>query len=275
MEDRSYFPDSNRLSVLSATILLGYALTRFVTIPVWGAAFGFAGIRITLQVDFKTVVSIIVALLAAAGSNWLLKDHPSFINSGWSWSRNPQHWILPALTAWVIGVPLNNLAGGPGWWIVFGMGSILLVLVFTAEYSLANPADVRQPAAMVGLTALSFSLYLLLAIALRSAGLRLYLILPALVAAAFLVCLRTLYLRLRGRWLLNWAAVIAIVIGQITIGLHYLPLSPVRFGLILLGPTYALTSLSALVAEGKHWHEFIAEPLIMLVIVLGLAIWLN
>jgi hypothetical protein len=95
------------------------------------------------------------------------------------------------------------------------------------------------------------------------------------VAAAFLVCLRTLYLRLKGRWLLNWAAVIAIVIGQITIGLHYLPLSPVRFGLILLGPTYALTSLSALVAEGKHWHEFIAEPLIMLVIVLGLAIWLN
>jgi len=275
MVNRSYLPDTNRLSVLSATILLGYALTRFVTIPVWSFTFNLVGVKINLQVDFKTVVSIIVAVLAAAGIDWLLRDHPALMGTGRAWNKNLPHWILPALTAWVIGVPLNNLAGGLGWWIVFGMGSVLLVLVFVAEYSLADSADIRQPLAIVGLTALSFTLYLFLAIAIRLAGLRLYLVLPALVLATFLVCLRTLFLRLGGHWLFTWAAVIAVVIGQIAIGLHYLPLSPVRYGLALLGPAYALTSLAALMGRSHKWREILVEPSIMLVLVWGLAIWLK
>ena len=275
MEERFYLPDINRLSVLSATILLGYALTRFVAIPSRSAILGIFGIQITLQVDFKTAVSLIVALLAAVGSDWLLRGHPSQANKKSKWGKNLQHWFLPALTAWVIGVPLNNLAGGTGWWIVFGMGGILLVLVFMAEYSVANPTEVRFPAASLGLTGLSFGLYLLLAIALQSAGSRLYLLLPALVLAAGLVSLRTFYLRLKGQWLLNWVGGIAVIVGQLTIGLHYLPLTPVRFGLLLLGPTYALTSFAVLRGEKKSWQEMFAEPLVMLVLVWGLAIWLQ
>ncbi len=275
MEERSILPDTNRLSVLSATILLGYALTRFVSIPGWGAAFIVAGVKVAISIDFKTMVSVIVALLAAVGSDWLLRDHPSFIQHHWTWQRNIQHWILPGLTAWVIGVPLNNLVGGPGWWIVFGMGSVLLVLVFTAEYNLVDPGDIRHPAAMVGVNALSFALYLLLAIAVHSAGLRLYLVLPALVSATFLVCLRTLYLRSGGYWRLDWAGAITVVVAQFAIGLHYLPLSPVRFGLFLLGPTYALTILAAFIIQGRRWQIVFIEPVIMLILVWGIAIWLR
>jgi hypothetical protein len=275
MERRGDLPDTNRLSVLSATVLLSYALTRFVSIPAWQASFGLVGVKIALQVDFKTVVSVMVALLAAVGSDWLLRDHPALAQGDQGWSKNVQHWILPALTAWVIGVPLNTLSGGAGWWVVFGMGSVLLVLVFVAEYSVANPSDLSHPAAVVGLTALSFTLYLLLAIAIRSSGLRLYLMLPALVAAGGLVCLRTLYLRSKGQWLLVWSGVTAVVVGQMAIGLHYLPLSPVGFGLLLLGPTYSLTSLAALRSDGRSWRDALGEPVIMLVLVWGLALWLR
>jgi hypothetical protein len=185
-----------------------------------------------------------------------------------------QHWILPGLTAWVIGVPLNSLATSPEWWIVFSMGGVLLVLVFIAEYSVADVVDIRHPAATVGLTALSFALYLILAITVRSADFRLYLMLPALALAVWLVSLRTLYLRLGGKWLFAWASVIAVVVGQIAMALHYWPLSPIRFGLILLGPSYALTSLVGGIEEGRPVQGWLIEPAVMLLLLWGLALWL-
>jgi hypothetical protein len=82
---------------------------------------------------------------------------------------------------------------------------MLLILVFVAEYIVFDLSDARHVPAIVGLTAVSFALYLILIIAVRAAGLRLYLLLPALVIPIGLVSLRTLYLRLGGRWCLGWA----------------------------------------------------------------------
>jgi hypothetical protein len=182
---------------------------------------------------------------------------------------------VPALTAWVIGVPLGLLETGLSWWIVFGMGGALLMLVFVMEYVVVDASDLRHPLATAGLTALSFSLYLLLAITVRADHMRLYLLLPALVPAAGLVVLRTLYLRLGGQWTYAWSLGIAVVIGQIVIGLHYLPLSPVRFGLLLVAPLYAMTSIAEAVCDQRSLRQFIAEPAAMMLILWGLAIWLK
>lgn len=274
MEPRRYLPDKNRLSVILATILLAYALTRFVDIPTITLSVGVLGILLAFELNFHTIVSALVAVMAATGSEWILRDHPGLSSSPRAWRGMLHHWLLPALTAWVIGVPLYSLPGGLSWWIIMGAGGILLVLVYIAEYNVVDPADVYHPVATLGLTALSFALYLLLAIALWSAGLRLYLLLPALVLAAGLVCLRTLYLRTGGRWLFAWSAGIALVVGQFATGLHYWPISPVRFGLLILGPTYVLTSLAGSVEEGRSTRTMVIEPVVMLTIVWGLGIWL-
>jgi hypothetical protein len=275
MNERNQLPDKNRLSVLAATILLAYALTRFVDIPPFNLSMSPFGVYLVFQVNFRTLVAVLVAALAATGSGWLVSDHPALIRAQSEGQSTLQHWILPALTAWIIGIPLNNLAGSLAWWIAFGLGGLLLVLVFIAEYAVVDASDIRFPAAVVGLTGLSFTVYLIIAIAVRSAGLRLYLILPALVPAIWLVCLRTLYLRLGGKWLFAWATVIALIIGQIVTGLHYLPVSPVKFGLLLLGPSYALTTIAGSIEEGKRVVDWLLEPLTMLVIIWGLAIWLH
>jgi len=274
VEERHILPDVNRLSILTATIMLAYALTRYVNIEPINLGFKFLGVLLSFQIDFKTIVSVLVAALAATGSDWLLRDHPALVGSTRGWRSTLQHWILPGLTAWVIGVPLNSLATSPEWWIVFSMGGVLLVLVFIAEYSVADVVDIRHPAATVGLTALSFALYLILAITVRSADFRLYLMLPALALAVWLVSLRTLYLRLGGKWLFAWASVIAVVVGQIAMALHYWPLSPIRFGLILLGPSYALTSLVGGIEEGRPVQGWLIEPAVMLLLLWGLALWL-
>ncbi len=288
-EEHQHLPNMDRLSVLAASILLAYAMLPFVQIPdrtltlrIFGAAFLF-------KVNFSTVIAIISGGLAAAGISWLLRDHPyleraaglpraaasagsagGILSGIWPYRSLFQHWMLPALTAWVIGVPLNSLAVGFQWWAVFGLGGLLLVLVLIAEYIAVDPYDTRHGPAAVGLTAVAYALFLILTIALVAAGTRLYILLPGLTGAIFLVTLRNLYLRL-GRWCFSWSAGIAIVIGQVATALHYWPLSPLSFGLVILGLAYALTSMAGSIEEERPGRSIWVEPVIMLIVLWGLA----
>lgn len=273
MEVQRYMPDRNRLSVTIAMILLAYALTGFVVIPSITISVNLLGIALPFIVDFHTIVSVLVAAMAATGSDWVLRSHPAIASSAPAWQAMLHHWILPTLTAWMIGFPLNFLSGEPAWWVMLGGGGALLTLVLISEYNVVDSASLYHPLASLVLTALSFALYLILLISLWSSGLRLYLLLPAMVLAAALVSLRTLYLRTGGRWLLVWSVGIALIVGQIATGFHYWPLSSLRFGLLVLGPTYALTSLAGAIEEGRSGRGALVEPLVMLGLVWGLAFW--
>jgi hypothetical protein len=147
--------------------------------------------------------------------------------------------------------------------------------VLIAEYVAVDPEDVRHALAAAGLTAVAFALYLVLAATLRYAGLRLFLILPALSVAVGLVSLRTLRLRLSDRWSLVEVVIITLISAQLAAALHYWPLSPVSFGLALLGPAYALTSLLGDLAEGETLRSAAIEPLVVLILVWLSAFWLR
>ena len=98
---------------------------------------------------------------------------------------------------------------------------------------------------MSGLIAVSYTLFFILAVAIRYSGVRLYLMIPALFIASGLASLRILHLRFSGRWENAWALGIALVCIQIAAGLHYWQVSPIQFGLMLVGPLYGLTNLTA------------------------------
>ncbi len=271
LDSPAHLPDTNRLSVLAATVLLAYALTPFISIPERSIQVQLPGFFLSLTVNFQTITSVMAAALAGLGADWLVRSHPNYA----ALASDSRHWLLPALTAWVIGEPLNRLTVGVEWWAFFGFGGLLLVAVNVAEYVAVDPADPRHAAAVVGLNAVAFALFLILAISLRASGPRLYVILPALVTAGFLVALRTLYLRLGGRWPWKWAVTIAAITGQLVIGLHYWPVSPIQFGLILMGAAYALTSIAAGVEEGRSGQALWIEPAIMLAVSLLLALLLR
>ena len=267
VDEHQNLPDVNRLSVLAASILLVYALTPFLQIPDLSLSLQLPGFYFLLPLNVYTLVSSLVAILAAAGTSWLLIDHPRLEGQ-----RTYQHWLLPALTAWAIGVPLQSLEVGLQWWAVFAFGGVLLVLVFLAEYIVVDIGDERQAPAAVGLAAVSFALFLTLSIALRASGLRLYLLLPALVPTVGLVAVRTLYLRLSGRWCWYWAVGIALAVGQLAMGLHYWPASPLGFGLAITGPAYALTSLAGAIEEERSRKTLWIEPAVFLALTWGLAV---
>ncbi len=270
MDEHQHLPDHNQLSVLAATILLAYALTPFVRIPGTALVLRLPFGVFSLQLNFGTLVVLLTSVLAAVGAVWLLSGHP---HPGGG-SLLP-HVLLPALTAWAIGVPLGTLQVGPQWWAVFAMGGGLLVLVYIAEYIVVDLQDARQGPAAAGLTALSFALYLILAIAARAAGLRLYLLLPLLVGALVLICLRTLYLRTGGGWHLSWTFGIAVVAAELLIGLQYWPVTPLTYGLIVTGLLYALTSVASAMEDRRTWPGLLVEPGVVMGLLWGLAFLLG
>jgi hypothetical protein len=262
VENTHNFPKTDRISVITASILASYALLPFVQISSRQLAFTIFGILISLNFNFYNLISLITAALAAAGTDWMLREHVP-------------HLILPALTAGSIGIPLGFLTVSPTWWIILGLGSILVLSVLVGEYISIDKRSQYFPIALMVLSAVSFSLFLIITIAVRAANLRLYLTAAILPIVYAFFGLRVLQLRFGGSWPVKWTAVIALAIAQFTIGMYYWPLSPVRFGLLLLGPAYALIGIASSLEESPALSDIYLEPLIMLGIIWLLAIFLG
>jgi hypothetical protein len=268
MAEKRYLPDPTRVSILTAVVLLAFALTRVISAPHYDLTIPLAGVYISFSLNLDTVIVILAAGLSAAGVDWLLRTHPS-LEKG----ETREHWLLPTLTVLVIGVALYTLPQTAVWWLGFGLGAAILLLVFFAEFVAVDSNDVRYPFATAILTVLAFIIFLILAVALKASNARLYLVAPALFVGGGLVALRTLHLRLNERWEAAWAFGIAVVLVQLGAAIYYMPLTPVRFGLALLGPVYALTALSVSLADGNPFRQAIVEPFVMLVVLCGLMIW--
>ena len=259
MDEHHFFPQFNRLSVVAAMILLTYALLPFIQAPSRELSLNILGVQIAFRLDFTLVISLLAAGLSAAGTDWLIHDHPRLADK-----PVYPHYLLPALTAWVIGIPLGLLKVSLQWWAVFGLGTLLLLGVLLAEYVSVDNKDTRHALALMVLTAVSFGLFLTLAISIRAAGLRLYLLLFTLVPVCALLCLRLFHLRMKENWNFEWAGVIALVIAQTAMGLYYWPLAPIRYGLILLGIVYALVEFATQYQPGESIRIKLAGPLLIL-----------
>ena len=266
MDETRYLPDTNRIGVLTAAVLLAFALTRLIETPEFTLELQLPGFYFAYPLSLNTLMIIMAAGLSATGMDWLLHSHPSL-----GTTRTIEHWVLPTLATFIIGLPLTILPSDTTWWLGFVIGGLLLVLVFLAEYIVVEPSAPNYALASAGLTALSFAVYLILTTALRFSGARLFLMAPILFIATGLVSLRTLHLRVSQKWEYNWALGIALVSTQIGAGLHYWPVSPVQFGLALLGPLYALSTLTGNLLEGIPLRRAMIEPLIALALSWGAA----
>ena len=263
-------PNLDRLSILIAIILLAYASARFINLPAREYTLQLPGLLLSLRVNVNTLVAVLVASITAAGADWLVRDHPALRTE-----RTIQHWFLPSLTAMVLGFPLSTLPLGLPWWGVYSIGGISIVLVLVAEYIIIDPDDIRQPAAVAGLTALSFALFFILSYSLRAIQARLLFTFPALFITSYLVSIRTLHLRHFGRWEISRSLIVALIVGQVGAALHYFPLSAMSYGLILFGLVYATTSLIDNLLQEIPFPQSLVEPGLILLIVLLLAYFLR
>ena len=259
MENKFQLPQSSKLSIVSASILISYTLLQFIQVPAREVSFTIAGVVIPLRINFYNLVSIIAAALSASGADWMLRDHPLI-----STHSTLPHLILPAIAAGSLGFPLGLLEVSAEWWIIMGLGTLLIISIMVSEYISLDKNDSRYPLALMVLSAVSYGIFLLISIVMRASNSRLFLMLLILPAFFVFLCLRILHFRLGGRWRFEWTAVITLIIAQFIIAFYYWPLTPVRYGLSLLGPAYALIGAAASLEENPDFRKISFEPLLML-----------
>jgi len=270
VNQRSNLPDINQISVIVAGILLAYAVSRLTSIPAEEVHIRLPGLLIKFNLNIQFLTIPIVAGMAATGSDWLIRTHPL-----WRKGFAIQHWLLPMLTALVLAFPINQLPYGTSWWLTFLFGALILMAVLLAEYITIDSQDFRQPIASSGLIAVAYALYFIFCLATNLFGYRLIFAFPSITLATFLVSLRSFNLRSPNHWMFLESSLIALVAGQIAAAIHYWPISPISYGLALLGPTYALfLFIIRLHQQSKNKYKFF-EPGLIFVLCWLLAYWLK
>jgi hypothetical protein len=269
MNEQRYLPDADRVGMLTSTVLLAFALTHLIQAPEFNVEIQLPGFFFLIPLNLPTAMSLLTAGLTATGMDWLLRGHPSL-----GGRPTYQWWLLPMLSTFVIGALLSILPSGSVWAVGFLIAGTFLFFVFVAEYVVVDPGAPYYAVSMAGLTAISYTLFFILSVALRYGTVRFYILAPALFLAAALASLRILHLR-SSRWEYAWSLGIAFVCVQIASGLHYWPLSPIQFGLILIGSLYALTSLAVNLSEDQPARRAILEPAVIVGLCLGLAVFIQ
>lgn len=270
IEKDRFMPEPNRIGLLTSTVLLALALARLIPSQGFSLEVQLPGFLFALPLDITTLMGAFAAGLAATGMDWLLRGHPSLKGR-----VTFQWWFLPTLTTFVVSVPLSILPGGSAWLVGFAFSGILLFFVFLSEYVVVDADAPYYTLAVAGLTAISYTLFFVLSFALNSSGARLYILLPALFIASALASLRIMHLWMSGRWEFAWSLGIGLICVQLAAGLHYWPLTPVQFGLLLTGPLYGLVNLAINLGENVSMRRAALEPSIVAALCWGLAILLR
>lgn len=165
-----HFPSRDRLSVLTAVILLAFALARFIDVPARVVNTTLFGSDLGLELNGPLLMMVLVAALISAGSDTLIRSHPSL--AARPGQRTVLHWILPGVTALVLGGALNRTPDGPVWWLGLGLTALALIVVLIAEFIVVDRSDPAWDLAALGLTALAYALAMILFALLRSLGAR-------------------------------------------------------------------------------------------------------
>jgi hypothetical protein len=251
--------DGSRIGVLTAAVLLTFALARILPASDFMISLQLPGFYFAVPLTLGLGMTLLAAGLTLTGMDWALRLHPNL-----GGRPTLEHWLLPTLTTVVIGSTLNLIPDPRAWWLGFGASAILLLMVFLAEYVVIEPSSPRYAIARAGLTALAYALFLILSVFVRLAGVRLIALAPILFVGAGLIALRILRLDGADRWDFPWALGIGLVCTQLGAGLHYWPIQPLQLGLALTGALYALTTLSTNVSEGIPLRRSIFAPLLIL-----------
>ncbi len=256
------------MSVFSAALVMALLEGRMVHLPPleWHSAV--LGLNLHFRLSIPDVLALLIAALTAAGTDWIMRDHPSLKGRS-----TFTHWILPALTAWVLEILLQHLPLGFLWWAVLFAGLALWFLVIVAEYIAIDSADLRYPVAAAGLNGLGFLMFFLMAVGVRSVPWRLFFAAPTLGLVAGFVALRAFHLRFSGGWLPVESAFVAAIALQLAAAFYYIVPSPVAFGVVLAGASYASTVYLGNVLEEQVFPQSVVEPLIVVASALLLLPW--
>lgn len=232
-------PDLDRLSTLTALVLLVYGLVRVLRLPTLTIEVAGLALLIPITINTRNVMLLLAAALTVIGADWLAMSHPLAERRG----RQYEAWIVPGLAALAIGGFVTRLPEGPALWAGLILAASSLIAVLVAEYLVIDAQDPRYRLAARGLEALAYFLLFQGFFTLRASGVRAVFLVPASLLATAAVSWRLLRLWLPQTRSLLYAVVVGWATGQIAWGLHYWPLPPAQEALLLVILFYLLNGL--------------------------------
>jgi hypothetical protein len=259
MQPARHLPQPDRLSVLTAVIILAYTLTRVLDLPSRAVQTTLFGSALGLDLNGQFLMLVLVAALISAGSDTLVRSHPAL--AGKAKQSTVVHWILPGASALVLGAVLNLIPDGVLWWLGLAVSALVLIAVLIAEYIVVDRDDTAWDVAALGLTALAYALALVLFALLRSLSARAVISasIAGLVAGALALRLFMLKEAPLGRALV-YAVVVAVVSAEATWALGYWRVTASSAGLLAMIPFYLATGLSQQQLSGqltrRIWIEY-------------------
>lgn len=261
----------SRFSILLAFLALGFSLIYLIPEKL---SPGSVHIFIfTFQINFLSLIPLILALVTAVGAVWVFVSHPRWKSEPPGLIRLFPHITLPFIASLLLGIVLSQSARSPIWWIVLSLGFLILFLLLRAEYVLLGQEDASSIQYNLIVISFSYGMFLIFTTAIKNSNIRMFLQMTLLFAAAFFVTFRTMTIWQRKDYKMTQSLIISLLISELAVGLHYLFINPLQYGLILTGGLYSMTSWINLYEENKKWHQY-KEPLAMmfvttLIVILG------
>lgn len=255
----------NRFSILLAFLALGFCLLYLVPIESTTNQINLFGI--TFNISFFSFIPLILALLAAVGAIWVFVTHPSLEDKDKSFLELLPHLMLPFIATLILAIVLRQSARSQIWWVVLLAGYLILVILLRAEFVLIEEEGVNQLFYALVVISFSYGMFLIFMIALKNSNVRMFMQLILVFISSFFVTYRTFTIRQRTDLKISHTLLIAWLITQLAVGLHYLFINPIQYGLLLTGSLYAVTTWIHLFEPNKKWHHY-KEPFVMLVVTL-------
>ncbi len=248
-----------RISVLVWVLVFGFGLSLLLRIPTTEISFRAFGSPTQLELTTTTIMAMVLAIAASAGTEGLIRLHPKRQANrlGLTWA----YWALPAAISIITVVLLPSIPTRLLQIVVILTAGVLLMVALYSLYATVEPGQPGFRRARFWLDALAYGVALLLFLFVYQSRTRSLLSGTLIAMTATLLAVELLRTSTHEtRHVLMYSAVVGLLLGEMTWALNYWPLLPgLTGGLLLLLSFYLAVGIALQRLQGRLTKRVMIE----------------
>lgn len=261
---------TDRISLLISLTMAGIALASIAVLPARTFELNVLGSPLGMPINGRTLVAVLLAGLVAAGTDNLMRSAPGLARVDLRYTAT--FWILPVLVTLAAAIAVPAQFGKVSAWLgSLVLLGVLLGMVLVAEYGTARLDSPHYRLARVGLNLATYLAAFALYATIYGTRQRSLISATAVLLVTFPLALELLRLstkELGTTWL--FAAVVALVLAELTWAVNAWGLSALAGGGLLLLAFYTLSGLAQQHLAGRLTRRVVVEFLTIATV--GLAV---
>jgi hypothetical protein len=248
-----------RVSVVTWAVVGTMAASLFLRMPTFVFSVDALGSPITIRITDSMLMAFFIAALAGSGAESVISAHPFFQQEGGQRGRTWPYWALPAALS-ILTVLLIPQAPTRIFQVaVLGMGGFAVAFSLFSLYITVDPGSSGFRRSRLLLNILAYSAALVLFLLVYQTRTRSLLSGTLVAGTAALLAAELLRTNARADLVLSYAAIVGLILGQVTWALNYWPLPGVTGGLLLLLIFYLIVGMAQQGLQGHLTRRVLIE----------------